>query len=230
MFLKLLSSRWIWTSLIILLVITVIVFIFNSKFIVDNFADLDLSCDAIQNKYYHTEELLHKLRCPNLVILEKNIGGRPAFFVEQGDHDGPYFSKDYIRYYHMGVSPDGIILNLEYDLYYYPWYNPRRWFHGAYGYYPRRRRAHWRKDLYDKWDDYSKRLDRRMDRIDRRMDRINRKRPERPERAERAERPERPVRPVNRSIFNKPSSPTRSPTKTTVTKNKGTMLGASARL
>ena len=226
--LKLLLSGWVWTSLIILLVITFIVFIFNSKFIVDNFADLDLSCDAIQNKYYHTEELLHKSQCPNLVILEKLINGTTAFFVEQGDQDGPYFSKDYIRYYHMGVSPDGIILNLEYDLYYYPWYNPRRWFHGAYGYYPRRR-THWRRDLYDKWDDYSKRLDRkmdrRMDRIDRRIDRIDR-------------RLVRPERHINRSISNKPRSPERSPersptripAKTTVTKNKGTLLGASARL
>lgn len=220
MFLKLLLSRWVWTSLIILLVITVIVFIFNSKFIVDNFADLDLSCDAIQNKYYHTEELLHKSQCPNLVILEKLINGITAFFVEQGDQDGPFFSQDYIRYYHMGVSPDGIILNLEYDLYYYPWYNPRRWFHGAYGYYPRRR-VHWRRDLYDKWDDYSKRLDRRMDR---RMDRIN-KRMDRIDR-----RLEKPERPINRSISNKPRSQARSPIKTTVNKNKGTMLGASARL
>jgi hypothetical protein len=228
--LKLLLSRWVWTSLIIILVITVIVFIFNSKFIVDNFVDLDLSCDAIQNKYYHTEELLHKSQCPNLVILEKLINGTTAFFVEQGDHNGPYFSQDYIRYYHMGVSPDGIILNLEYDLYYYPWYNPRRWFHGAYGYYPRRR-AHWRRDLYDKWDDYSKRLDRRMDRrmdrINKRMDKLDRRIPGRPE------RPERPERPINRSISNKPRSLTRSPispAKTNVNKNKGTMLGASARL
>lgn len=224
--LKLLLSRWVWTSLIILLVITIIIFVFNSKFIVDNFADLDLSCDAIQNKYYHTEELLHKSQCPNLVILEKLINGTTAFFVEQGDQYGPYFSQDYIRYYHMGVSPDGIILNLEYNLYYYPWYNPRRWFHGAYGYYPRRR-YHWRKDLYNKWDDYSKRLDRRMDRINKRMDKIDR-RPKSPE------RPERPERPINRSIYNKPKSPARSSArssaKTTVNKNKGTMLGASARL
>lgn len=145
--------------LLFILFVGVIIFIFNSKYIVDDFA-MDYSCEAVQNKYYHTDELLHKSQCPNIVILEKSIGNRPVFFAEYGDHNGPYFSKDYIRYYYMGMSPDGIALNLDYDLYYYPWYNPYRWFYGSYGYYPRRD-LKWRRKLYNKWDDYSRRLERR---------------------------------------------------------------------
>jgi hypothetical protein len=155
---KLLTSRWTWTFLILILLISLIVFMFNSKHLVDNFTDLDLSCYAIQNKYYHTDELLHKSRCPNLVILEKLINGRTAFFAEQGDHNGPYYSKDYTRYYYMGVSPDGLELDLNYDLYYYPWYNPYRWFNRPYGYYPRIR-GNLRRKWYDKWNDYKHRLD-----------------------------------------------------------------------
>ena len=76
---KLLTSRWTWTFLILILLISLIVFMFNSKHLVDNFTDLDLSCYAIQNKYYNIDELLYKSRCPNLVILEKLINGRTAF-------------------------------------------------------------------------------------------------------------------------------------------------------
>ena len=93
---KLLTSRWTWTFLILILLISLIVFMFNSKHLVDNFTDLDLSCYAIQNKYYNIDELLYKSRCPNLVILEKLINGRTAFFAEQGDHNGPYYCTDYI--------------------------------------------------------------------------------------------------------------------------------------
>ena len=58
----------------------------------------------------------------------------------------------------MGISPDGIGLDLEYDLYYYPWYNPHRWLYGSYGYYPKRKH-YWKKDLYNKWNNYSKKID-----------------------------------------------------------------------
>jgi len=172
---------------------------FNSKSLVDNFADLDLSCDAVQNKYYHTEELLHKSLCSNLVIVEKLIGGRVAFFCEMGDDNGPFFSKEYVRYYYMGVSPDGTELDLDYDLYQYPLYNPYRWFHRPFGFH-RRRRGHWRRDLYDKWDDYSNRIDRRNRRIDKRIDRKLDKRLDN--------------KPNRQNIPNKPSTPRRSPVKT----------------
>ena len=202
---------------------------FNSKSIVDNFADLDLSCEAIQNKYYHTEELLHKSRCPNLVILEKLIGGRIAFFVEMGDHNGPFFSQDHIRYYHMGISPDGVELDLDYDLYYYPWYNPYRWFHRPYGYH--RRRGHWRRDLYDKWNDYSDRIDRRNRRLNRRLNRQS--------------TPRKAISNTSNTSNTRTRSLTRSPTRTrsltrsprrgsprslASSKNMGTLAGASARL
>jgi len=213
MILKLLSFGWIWKILLIILVISVIIYMFNIKFLVDDFTDLDLSCDAIQNKYYHTDELLHKSHCPNLVIIEKNIGRRPIFFAELGDHNGPYFSKDYTRYYYMGTSPDGIPLNLEYDLYYYPWYNPSRWFNGPYGYHPRgKRRRNWKRDLYNKWDDYSVRLDKRNNRYNRNKQNPNKQ----------IYKNQNP----NKQIY-KNQSPKRSKHGNT---NKGTLLGASSRL
>ena len=70
-------------KVLILLIISLLVIgtllCLNAKFRVDNFS-MDLSCEAVQNKYYHPEELEAKMHCPNLVILEKNINGRPAFF------------------------------------------------------------------------------------------------------------------------------------------------------
>ena len=145
--------------LIILLLVIGTLLCLNAKFRVDNFS-MDLSCEAVQNKYYHPEELEAKMHCPNLVIVEKNINGRPAFFAEFGDHKGPYFSSDYVRYYHMGMSPEGIPLNLEYDLYYYPLWNPRRWFYGRNVYYPRRR-YHWEDDWKRPWNRYNRRINRK---------------------------------------------------------------------
>lgn len=147
--------------LIILLLIIGLIICLNVKFKVDDFS-MDYSCEAIQNKYYHPEELEVKANCPNLVIVEKNINGRPAFFAEFGDYYGPYFSSDFIRYYHMGMSPEGLLLNLEYDLYRYPWYNPLSWYRGIYAYYPRRRynwKDHWRRP----WKRYNKRINRKRD-------------------------------------------------------------------
>lgn len=123
--------------IILILLISLVTFCCCSKFRVDNFSS-DYSCEAVQNKYYHVDELLYKSRCPNLVIVEKNINGTPVFFAEMGDSKGPYFSRDHIRHYYLGISPDGIELNLDYDLYEYPWYNPYRWMYGPYRYYPRR--------------------------------------------------------------------------------------------
>lgn len=242
--LKLLSFGWIWTFLVIVLIVAVIIFMFNSKSLVDNFADLDLSCEAVQNKYYHAEELSYKSRCPNLVIVEKLIGGRVAFFCEMGDHNGPFFSKDYVRYYYMGVSPNGVELDLDYDLYHYPWYNPYRWFHRPYGFH-RRRRGHWRRDLYDKWNDYSDRIDRRNRRLNRRIDerideRINRRLDNRHSRPNRTNRPNRPNRPFTpRRSPARTRTPTRTPTRSpsrshprslASSKKMGTLAGASARL
>lgn len=144
--------------LIISLLVIGILLCLNSKFRVDNFS-MDYSCEAIQNKYYHPEELLTKANCPNLVIIEKHINGRPAFFSEFGDHTGPYFSSDYVRYYYMGMSPEGLPLNLEYDLYYRPWWNPRSWFYGRNIYYPRRT-YHWEDDWHRPWKSYKRRIER----------------------------------------------------------------------
>ena len=122
--------------IIIILVITVIILMCLSCKKIDNFDSFN--CEAIQNKYYTREEILHKSGCPNVVILEKTNG----YFAENGDINGPYFSKDYIRYYYMGVSNDGLYLdpNLDYSIYYYPWYNPRRWLYGRYSQRNNRRR------------------------------------------------------------------------------------------
>lgn len=160
-------------KVLILLIISLLVIgtllCLNAKFRVDNFS-MDLSCEAVQNKYYHPEELEAKMHCPNLVIVEKNINGRPAFFAEFGDHKGPYFSSDYVRYYYMGMSPEGIPLNLDYDLYYYPWWNPRSWFYGRNVYYPRRR-YHWEDDWHRPWRRYNRRIDRKRN-YDRDHDRV----------------------------------------------------------
>ena len=139
----------IFPFIIIVLCIVTIILACLAKYRPENFEDLDYSCEAIQNKYYHSRELLYKASCPNLVIVEKQSFGVPMFTVEAGDQTGPYFSKDYIRYYHLGVSPDGVVLDLEYDLYYRPWYNPLRWFGGPYGYYRSRRN---RQRKWNKWN------------------------------------------------------------------------------
>ena len=163
--------------IIIVLCIVTIILACLAKYIPENFEDLDYSCEAIQNKYYHPRELLYKASCPRLVIVEKQSFGVPIFTVEAGDHTGPYFSKDYIRYYHLGVSPDGVVLDLEYDLYYRPWYNPIRWFGGPYGYYrPRRwdkqrKWNKWNRDGYRR-DGYRKNFWGRQDRQGRQDQRI----------------------------------------------------------
>ena len=128
--------------LLILLFLIISISIFCCiKFKVDNF--LEMNCYAEQNKHYQPEELLYKSKCPNLVILKKYKNGYPLFFAEEGDENGPLFSKDYDTYYHNGYSPDGEKLDLEYDLYYYPIYNPIRWFYGPYRYdRPHRWRRH----------------------------------------------------------------------------------------
>lgn len=172
----------IFPFIIIVLCIVTIILACLAKYIPENFEDLDYSCEATQNKYYHPRELLYKASCPNLVIVEKNSFGVPLFTAEVGDQNGPYFSKDYIRYYHLGVSPDGVVLDLEYDLYYRPWYNPIRWFGGPYGYYrPRRwnRQRKWnkwnrdgyRRDGYRR-DGYRRNFWDRQDRQDRQDQRI----------------------------------------------------------
>lgn len=61
-------------------------------------------------------------RCRKKIIRES------LFTEEAGDKNGPRFSKDYVRYYHLGISPDGAVLDL--DLYYRLWYNPIRWMGG----------------------------------------------------------------------------------------------------
>ncbi len=154
-------------KVLILLIISLLVIgtllCLNTKFRVDNFS-MDLSCEAVQNKYYHPEELEAKMNCPNLVIVEKIINGIKAFFAEFGDHKGPYFSSDYVRYYYMGMSPEGIPLNLDYDLYYRPLWNPRSWFYGRNVYLPRRR-YHWEDDWHRPWRRYNRRIDRDHDRV-----------------------------------------------------------------
>ena len=117
--------------ILLFLLISIVIFC-NIKFKVDQFTDM--SCYAQQNKYYQPEELMFKSQCPNLVVLKKYKNGFPLFFVEEGDENGPYFSKDYSNYYYLGISPDGERLDLEYELYYYPRYNPMRWFYGPYRY------------------------------------------------------------------------------------------------
>ena len=78
---------------------------------------------------------MYRASCPNIVIVEKYINGALAFFAEVGDSNGPYFSKDYNDYYHLGRSPvTGRQLDLNYDLYYYPGWNPYSWFYGPYSY------------------------------------------------------------------------------------------------
>ena len=134
----------------ILIFIIVIIFCCSSCFRVDNFADL--SCEAIQNKYYHIDELIYKSKCPNLVILEKLVNNKIAFFAELGDENGPYFSKDHINFYYMGISPRGETIDLNYDLYYMPVWNPIRWFaHSPYQF--RRRRPRRRRKKYYFADD-----------------------------------------------------------------------------
>ena len=156
----------IFLLIIITLLIIFVTFCCTSKFSVDNFS-MDYTCEAVQNKYYHPEELMYKSQCPNLVIVEKIMYNRPYFTVEAGDHRGPYFSSDYTTYYHMGVSPNGRLLNLEYDLYQRPWYNPYSWFHGRY-YYEPRRNYHWRDKWYKPWNRYKNKIDRK-DRKDRKF-------------------------------------------------------------
>lgn len=155
----------IFSFIIIILCIITIILACLVKRKSENFEDLNYTCEAIQNKYYHPRELLYKAGCPNLVIVEKDSFGTPLFTAEAGDKNGPYFSKDYVRYYHLGISPDGVVLDLDYDLYYRPWYNPIRWVGGPYGYYrPRRwnRERRWRKNRrWNFWD--------RKDRQDRRI-------------------------------------------------------------
>ena len=116
----------------ILFLLISIIICCNIKFTIDNFSDM--SCYTQQNKHYQPDELMFKSMCRNLVILKKYKNGFPLFYAEQGDENGPYFSKDYSTYYYLGISPDGEILDLEYELYYYPRYNPMRWFYGPYRY------------------------------------------------------------------------------------------------
>lgn len=69
------------------------------------------------------------------------------FTVEADVQNGPYFSKYYVKYYHLGISPDCIVLDLDYDLYYLPWYNPIRLVGVPYLYYipKRNRQRKWNK-------------------------------------------------------------------------------------
>ncbi len=60
------------------------------------------------------------------------------------------------------MSPDGQSLNLDYDLYYHPWYNPIRWFHGPYRYYPRRKKYYWKNHWYHPWKKYNKKINNRI--------------------------------------------------------------------
>jgi hypothetical protein len=146
--------------LIILLLSIIIIISCTIKFKVDEFTDM--SCYAQQNKHYQPEELMFKSRCRNLVILKKYKNGYPLFFAEDGDQNGPYFSKDYSTYYYLGRSPNGEYLDLEYDLYYYPIYNPIRWLYGPYGYH---RPYLWhRRNRFDKLDKLHK-LD-KLDKLD----------------------------------------------------------------
>ena len=130
----------------ILLLFSIIFICCNIKFKVDKFTDM--SCYAQQNKHYLPEELIFKSKCPNLVILKKYKNGYPLFYAEEGDENGPYFSKDYSTYYYLGTSPNGELLDLEYELYYYPMYNPIRWFYGPYIYH--RPNAWYRKNKFRK--------------------------------------------------------------------------------
>jgi hypothetical protein len=173
----------IYLSIIILLCIVTIILSCLSIYKQEQFEEFDLSCEAIQNKNYHIQELIYKASCPNLVIVEKYSFGKPVFTVEVGDQNGPHFSKDYGRYYHLGVSPDGKEIDLEYDLYHHPWYNPIRWFNGPYGYYRRnnwgnRRNRRNRKKMWNSDDRYYSYKDRihnkdRQDRQDRQDRHIN---------------------------------------------------------
>lgn len=175
--------------IIIILIITVIILSCCSKDKFENFTELDFSCEAIQNKSYHPKELQYKSQCPNLVIVEKHYFGNPIFYAEFGDERGPYFSQDYVRYYYLGISPDGIELDLEYDMYSLPWYNPNRWFGGRYRYYRplgykkywknrRNNRKGWknrRSNEYDlKKQDYERRIQNLENRIREQNNRNNR--------------------------------------------------------
>ena len=80
--------------IIIILIIILLITTFCSRKQIDNFNSFN--CMAVQNQFYSPEEIDFKSKCRNLVILEKERG----FFAEEGDESGPFFSKDYIRYYH----------------------------------------------------------------------------------------------------------------------------------
>lgn len=117
---------------------------------VDNFSDL--SCENEQKPVYTPQELIFKSQCPNLVILLHHNG---SYSVEPVDLGGrPLFTdhSQYKTYYHMGVSPDGeelVPLLEDYELWYYPRYNPIRWFSGPWRY--RDRRPFWRRPWRGPW-------------------------------------------------------------------------------
>lgn len=150
----------LFTIIISLLLIIALVFCCTSKYKVDSF--MNFSCDAIQNKYYHPEELIYKSNCPNIVIVQKSTrSGRPVFFAEHGDENGPYWSRDYDTYYYLGVSPHGVLLDLDYDLYYRPFYNPFRWIYGRHDYIKRRKnkKTNIKDGWYEPWKSYHNKLE-----------------------------------------------------------------------
>ena len=127
-------------GLALFLIIILLVCFFCCKR-VDNFSDL--SCENEQKPVYTPQELIFKSQCPNLVILLHHDG---SYSVEPGDSGGPLFTdqSQYATYYHMGESPEGheLVPVLEdYELWYYPRYNPIRWFSGPWRY----RRPFWKR-------------------------------------------------------------------------------------
>ena len=148
----------LFTIVIMILLIATTIFCCTSKYKVDSF--MDFSCDAVQNKYYQPEELIYKSNCPNLVIVQKNTrSGRPIFFAEYGDENGPYWSRDYVTYYYLGESPHGLYLDLDYDLYYRPFYNPLRWLYGRYDYVKRKKNTNFKDGWYKPWKSYHNKLE-----------------------------------------------------------------------
>lgn len=219
--------------IIIILIITVIILCCCSKDKFENFTELDFSCEAIQNKYYHPKELQYKSQCPNLVIVEKHYFGNPIFYAEFGDERGPYFSQDYVRYYYLGISPDGIELDLEYDMYSLPWYNPNRWFGGRYRYYRplgykkywknrrnnRKGRKNRRSNEYDlKKQDYERRIQNLENRISEQNNRNMNKQ------VTRQRTPQKVQQRMPQRLQQKVPQPQRSPQKVPISQNSSSLV------
>lgn len=148
----------LFTIIIILLIIIPVIYCCTAKYKVDSF--MDFSCEAIKNKYYQPEELIYKSNCPNLVILQKNNKfGTPTFFPEYGNINGPNNNNnDYDVYYYLSKSPNGLFLDLDYDLYYRPFYNPFRWLSGKYEYI-KRKNINFKDGWYEPWKYYHNKLE-----------------------------------------------------------------------